>query len=121
MIGHFNRTEARRRIHRRIRRRVRGSAERPRLCVHFSGRHVCAQLIDDDAGVTLAAASTLEPGGERGRAHANCAAAERIGRLIGERAREKNIAQAVFDRGGFRYHGRVKALADAARGAGLQF
>lgn len=122
MLGHFNRTGSRRRIHRRIRRRVRGSAQRPRLSVHFSGRHVYAQLIDDDAGVTLVSACTREGGTNKSQqAHSNCATAERIGRLIGERGKEKKIARVVFDRGGFRYHGKVKALADAARQAGLEF
>jgi large subunit ribosomal protein L18 len=108
--------------HRRIRRRVTGTAERPRMAVHFSGQHIYVQVIDDSAGKTVAAASTVESGvkGSR-RTNANVAAAEKIGALIAQRSLEKNIKAVVFDRGGFSYHGKVKALADAARAAGLEF
>lgn len=116
------RKAARQRVHRRIRKKVAGTAQRPRLAVHFSGRHIYAQLIDDDAGRTVAAASTAERSllGEA-TARANQAAAERIGRAIAERSLAKNLDRIVFDRGGFLYHGKVKALADAARAGGLKF
>jgi len=99
-----------------------GTAQRPRLAVHFSGKHVYAQVIDDDAGRTLAAASTKERSllGEK-KAGANQAAAELIGKAIAERLLAKELDQVVFDRGGFLYHGKVKALADAARAGGLKF
>jgi len=108
--------------HRRIRRRVTGTAERPRMAVHFSGQHIYVQVIDDSAGKTVAAASTVESGvkGSR-RTNANVAVAEKIGALIAQRSLDKNIKAVVFDRGGFSYHGKVKALADAVRAAGLEF
>jgi large subunit ribosomal protein L18 len=108
--------------HRRIRKRLSGTSERPRLTVHFSGQHIYAQIVDDAAGKTLAAASTVEEGirGER-RGYANVAMAEKIGSLVAERSLKKNVKAVVFDRGGFTYHGKVKALADAARSAGLEF
>jgi large subunit ribosomal protein L18 len=108
--------------HKRIRKRVLGTSERPRLAVHFSGQHIYAQVIDDAAGKTIAAASTIEPAvkGSR-RTNANVETAEKIGALVAERSLEKNIKAVVFDRGGFSYHGKVKALADAARAAGLEF
>ncbi|HEY8393780.1 MAG TPA: 50S ribosomal protein L18 [Thermaerobacter sp.] len=117
------REEARERRHRRVRKKVHGTAERPRLNVFRSLKHIYAQVIDDDAGVTLVSASTVEPelreavGGYGG----NVQAARVVGRAIAERALAKGIARVVFDRGGYRYHGRVKALADAAREAGLKF
>jgi large subunit ribosomal protein L18 len=113
-----NRKEIRRRIHTRIRRKVRGTAERPRLAVHFSNLHVYAQLINDDAGKTILSASTNDKGADAG---ANIASAIRIGTAIGEKAKGQGIEAVVFDRGGFIYHGKVKALADAAREAGLKF
>ncbi len=97
-----------------------GTAERPRLAVHFSGKHVYAQVIDDDAGKTLAAAGTTEEA-FKGRAGANLASAEKIGKAVAERLLAKNVDKVIFDRGGFLYHGKVKALADAARGSGLKF
>jgi large subunit ribosomal protein L18 len=108
--------------HQRIRKRLLGTSERPRLSVHFSGQHIYAQIIDDVAGKTVAAASTVEDGvrAER-RGYANVAMAEKIGSLVAERTLQKNIKTVVFDRGGFTYHGKVKALADAARTAGLEF
>jgi large subunit ribosomal protein L18 len=120
------RKAARQRIHRRIRKRVAGTAQRPRLAVHFSGKHIYAQVIDDDAGRTIAAASTAESQMRSGsigkaKAHANQAAAELIGKAIAERSLAKNLDRVVFDRGGFLYHGKVKALADAARAGGLKF
>ncbi len=108
------------RRHRRVRKKVRGTLARPRLSVFRSSRHISAQLIDDANGVTLASASTLEadlrsaPGG-------NVAAARSVGALIAQRASDAGISAVVFDRGGYRYHGRVAALADAAREAGLEF
>ena len=108
--------------HTRIRRRVTGTPERPRLAVHFSGQHIYAQVIDDFSGRTVAAASTVESGvkGKR-RTNANVETAIKVGTLLAERSLQKNIKAVVFDRGGFSYHGKVKALADAARAAGLQF
>jgi len=117
-----SRKEIRHRIHTRIRKRVSGTAERPRLAVHFSGRHVYAQVIDDDAGRTLAAAGTTEEAlASKGKASANSASAQKVGKAVAERLLAKNVAKVIFDRGGFQYHGKVKALADAAREGGLQF
>ncbi len=108
------------RIHRRVRKKVAGTAGRPRLCVHFSNQNVYAQVIDDEAGRTLAAASTLDKGFD-GAKSAGVASAEKVGALVGERAATAKVGEVVFDRGGFKYHGKVKALADAARKAGLKF
>jgi large subunit ribosomal protein L18 len=113
-----NRKEIRRRIHTRIRRKVSGTALRPRLAVHFSNQHVYAQVIDDEKGSTIVSASTNDKGAESG---GNISAAVRIGAAIGEKAKAKGIEAVVFDRGGFIYHGKVKALADAAREKGLKF
>jgi large subunit ribosomal protein L18 len=108
--------------HARIRKRISGTTERPRLAVHFSGKNIYAQVIDDTAGKTLVAASTLEKDLKEAKDRgANVATAEKVGRIIAERALGKNVARVVFDRGGFTYHGKVKALADAARAAGLEF
>jgi large subunit ribosomal protein L18 len=104
--------------HKRIRKKVAGTAERPRLAVNFSGRHIRAQVIDDAKGVTLAAASTQEKATKAG---ANVANAQTVGKLVADRAKKKSISKVVFDRGGFQYMGKVKALADAAREAGLEF
>ena len=112
--------EARRRRHGRVRKKVRGTADRPRLAVHRSNKHITAQVIDDVGGRTLAAASTVE-GDLRGGPTGNKQAAATIGRLVPERARAGGVTRVVFDRGGFLYHGRVAALADAAREAGLEF
>ena len=113
-----------RRLRRRnhVRRRVVGTAERPRLSVFRSSKHIYAQLIDDLSGVTLAAASSLAPD-VRGslKYGGNIKAAQVVGKKLAEAAKEKGIAKAAFDRGHYRYHGRVKALADAAREGGLQF
>lgn len=107
-------------VHRRIRRKLRGTAERPRLCVYRSLKHIYVQLVDDERGHTVAAASTLDH--SLGAASAgDTAAAREVGKLIAARALDQGIKQVVFDRGGYRYHGRVKALADAARESGLQF
>ena len=111
-------TEARRkRRHRRVRGRVHGSAARPRLCVFRSSKGIYAQVIDDDAGVTLASASTLALDGSSGTKSERAA---EVGKLVAQRAREAGIAKVVFDRGGYLYHGRVKALADGAREGGLE-
>ncbi len=120
---------ARQRRHRRVRKKIRGTAARPRLCVFRSLSHIYAQVIDDDAGRTLMAASDLEealasqanglPAGRQGKT--KTAVAGLVGELVGRRAREKGIEQVVFDRGGYKFHGRVKALAQAAREAGLRF
>jgi len=104
---------------RRIRKKVSGTAERPRLAVHFSNKNVYAQLIDDEGGRTLAAASTREAGVDK--SGANCESATQVGELLAKRAKDAGIERVVFDRGGFQYHGKVKALADAAREAGLHF
>jgi len=117
----INRKVIRGRIHKRIRRKVSGTAERHRLCVYFSGKHVYAQVVDDEAGKTLVSAGTIEKEvSGKGKSAANRATAEKIGKLIAERLLAKNIDKAVFDRGGFLYHGKVKALADAAREGGLK-
>ena len=110
------------RIHKRIRKKLGGTPERPRLSVFFSGRHVYAQIIEDIAGKTLAAVNTTEAKFREDKAsRANKETAEKVGSLIAERAKEKNVSRVVFDRGGAQYHGKVKALADAARAAGLDF
>ena len=119
MIHKIRKNEIRERIHKRIRRKLAGTAERPRLAVFRSVAHIYAQLIDDAAGVTLVAASSVDKGGKTNGG--NVAAAKAIGKLVAERAKEKGITKVVFDRGGYLYHGRVKALADAAREAGLEF
>jgi large subunit ribosomal protein L18 len=113
-----SRAEIRRGVHSRIRRKVRGSAERPRLAVFRSLNHIYAQVIDDDSGKTLATASTTEKdfGGKTG---GNIEAAETVGRTVAERAQKAGVTSVVFDRGGYVYHGRVKALLDATRAAGL--
>jgi large subunit ribosomal protein L18 len=119
VIRQISKKEIRTRIHHRIRLKVRGTPQRPRLAVFRSGAHIYAQVIDDTKGVTLVAASTTEKAS--GLSGSNVAAAKAIGKLIAERAKAKDIGRVVFDRGGYIYHGRVKALADAAREAGLEF
>jgi len=109
----------RERRHRRVRKHVIGTPERPRLTVFRSNKHIAAQIIDDTAGQTLVSASTLESG-QRAGATGNIAAAAEIGKLIATRARSEGVTKVVFDRGGSRYHGRVAALAEAAREAGLE-
>jgi len=110
------------RLHRRIRKKIAGTAERPRLAVHFSGKHIYAQVIDDDASKTIVAAATTQKDLlGKNKPAANRATAEIVGKAIAERARAKKIDKVVFDRGGFQYQGKVKALADAAREGGLQF
>jgi large subunit ribosomal protein L18 len=113
-----SRADIRRGVHSRIRKKVRGSAERPRLAVFRSLNHIYAQVIDDDSGKTLATASTAEKD-LKGGTGGNVEAATRVGKAIAERALEAGVLNVVFDRGGYVYHGRVKALLDATRAAGL--
>lgn len=120
MKTQVDRDAVRRRIHIRIRKRVQGTAERPRLAVFRSLNHIYAQVIDDRTGRTLAAASTAEKSVEV-KSGGNVEAAKVVGKLVAERAKQAGINAVVFDRGGFLYHGRVKALADAAREGGLEF
>ncbi len=118
----LSRKESTRRRHTRVRRRVEGTSERPRLAVFRSNQHIYAQLIDDIQQHTLAAASTLEPElRSKLTSGATCEASVEVGKLVAQRAIAQGIQQVVFDRGGNLYHGRVKALADAAREAGLDF
>jgi|SRR5216684_989931 len=121
MIPNRSKDKIRQRIHSRLRQRLQGSPERPRLNVYRSTSHIYVQVIDDTKGVTLASASTARGKGEAKRNGGNLASAKEIGKLIAERAKEKGIKKVVFDRGGYLYHGRIKALADAAREAGLEF
>jgi len=114
----INRKEIRRRIHTRIRKKISGTDVRPRLAIHFSNKNVYAQVIDDAKGLTLACASTHDETVGRG---ATVASAVKTGKLIAERAKAAGVSNVVFDRGGHIYHGKVKALAEAAREAGLQF
>ena len=116
------RVEGRANRHRRIRRGVRGSVGRPRLVVFRSSKHIYAQVVDDDRGVTVASAGSLSPElKDTLRSGGNVAAAKAVGELIARKAKAGGIAAVVFDRGGYKYHGRVKALADAARAAGHVF
>jgi len=118
------RTEARDKVRRRIRQTVRGISERPRLAVFKSARHIYAQVIDDGSGSTLAHASSLDPDLRKAAAKKSGVskdAAGKVGVLVAERAKKAGVTKVVFDRGGYRYHGRVKALADAARQGGLEF
>ena len=117
-MGQKSRADIRRAIHSRIRKKVRGSAERPRLAVFRSVNHIYAQLIDDDNGRTLATASTAEKA-LAGKTGGNIEAAQRVGEAIADRAIKAGISTVVYDRGGYLYHGRVKALMDATREAGL--
>ena len=114
------RRQGRIRRHRRVRKKVHGTAARPRLAVHRSNKHVTVQVIDDDARRTLAAASTNEVD-LRSSSGATVAAATRVGEIVAERAKDAGVTTVVFDRGGFAYHGRIAAIADAARKAGLEF
>jgi large subunit ribosomal protein L18 len=113
-----NRAEVRRAVHGRIRRKVRGTTERPRLAIYRSLNHIYAQVIDDERGQTIVSASTTEKD-LRGGTGGNVDAARRVGRAIAERALATGVNSVVFDRGGYVYHGRIKALTDAAREAGL--
>ena len=112
----------RRRVHDRVRTRVTGTPERPRLNVYRSSAHIYAQVIDDRSGVTIASASSVDKETKKGlKGGGNIASAKAIGKIIADRAKAAGVSKVVFDRGGYKYHGRVKALADAAREAGLQF
>jgi large subunit ribosomal protein L18 len=117
-MANTSRAVVREAIHRRIRRKVRGSGERPRLAVYRSLNHIYAQIVDDQHGQTIVSASSIEKD-LRGATGGNIEAARRIGKAIAARALEKGISSVVFDRGGYLYHGRIKALTDAAREAGL--
>jgi large subunit ribosomal protein L18 len=117
-MAHTSRAEVRNAIHHRIRRKVKGDTERPRLAIYRSLNHIYAQVIDDRVGQTIVSASTTEKD-LRGNTGGNLDAARRVGQVIAERAIAKGIEQVVFDRGGYLYHGRIKALTDAARAAGL--
>ena len=119
MIRKIEKKEIRNRIHRRIRRKLSGTAERPRLAVFRSVAHIYAQVIDDAQGQTLVSASSVDKDGKA--KGGNVAAAKAIGKLVAERAKEKGVTRVVFDRGGYPYHGRIRAVADAARKAGLEF
>ncbi|MDN5293875.1 MAG: large subunit ribosomal protein [Eubacteriales bacterium] len=122
MIKKESRKEIRARRHRRVRKKIFGTPERPRLTVYKSLKHIYAQIIDDTKGHTLVAASTLEPELRNSlKSHKDMEAARRVGELIAKKALAKGIDKVVFDRSGYIYHGRVKALADAAREAGLKF
>lgn len=122
MVKKVSRAKVRQKKHRRIRHRLSGTAQIPRLAVFRSDSHVYAQIIDDTIGHTLVSASTLQADVKAELEHTNdIKAAEKVGEVIGKRAIEKGIKKVVFDRGGFLYHGKVKALADAAREAGLEF
>jgi large subunit ribosomal protein L18 len=127
MIPQISKDTTRQRVHSRIRKKLQGSEQRPRLNVYRSLNHIYAQLIDDEKGVTIAAASTTigskeaKGKGSKKKTGGNLASAKEIGKQIAQRAQEKGVKQVVFDRGGYLYHGRIKALADAAREAGLEF
>ena len=121
MLTQLSKNATRRHVHERIRKKVQGTAERPRLNVYRSVNHIYVQLIDDLAGKTLIAASSAVGKKGQRKAGGNLAAAKEIGKSIAEKAKAKGISKVVFDRGGYLYHGRVKALADAAREGGLQF
>lgn len=122
MLSKPKRKAISRKRHQRIRGRVQGTTERPRLAVHRSGKHIYAQVIDDTQSKTVAAASTIDKDLRGGiKSGANQDAAKQVGKAVAERAKKAGVNQVVFDRGGFLYHGRIAALADAAREGGLKF
>ncbi len=122
MISPLNRARERDRIHTRIRRKIAGNTQRPRLCVFRSLNHIYAQIVDDSQGKTLVSASTVEKAvSAEAKGRGNVTAAKLVGKAIAEKAKSKGIELVVFDRGGYLYHGRVKALAEAAREHGLKF
>jgi len=126
MIPQIAKNDVRQRVHKRIRRKLYGTPERPRLSVYRSLNHIYAQLIDDMTGKTVVSANSREGAGKpeagtKRKTGGNLAAAKSVGKLLAQRAKDKGLSKVVFDRGGYLYHGRVKALADAAREAGLQF
>ena len=120
-MSKLSKKEARVRRHRRIRRKISGTAETPRMCVCRTAKHLYVQLIDDEAQRTMCSASTIEPVFRDSDLRLNSEGAATLGKTLAERALAADIKKVVFDRGGFNYHGRIKALADAAREAGLQF
>ena len=120
-MARFNRAADIVKRHVRLRKKVSGTSDRPRLCIAKTLRHLYAQVIDDEARVTLLQASTLEPGLRDDLHGANIATAEKLGAILAERAKEKGVTSVVFDRGGHVYHGVIKAFADACRKGGLQF
>jgi len=115
------RHESRLRRHRRVRKKVRGTAERPRLAVHRSNKHITVQVIDDEAGRTIASASTTEAEVRGSGSGSTVAAATKVGQVAAQRAKAAGVSKVVYDRGGYAYHGRVAAAAEAAREAGLEF
>ena len=121
-VRRLSREAHRQRIHLRMRKTLAGTPERPRLCVHRSSRHIRAQVVDDQTGHTIASASSLD-GDVKSviKGGGNIAASKVVGKIVAERVRAKGIEKVVFDRGGYQYHGRVQALAEAAREAGLKF
>ena len=126
MIPQIAKNDVRQRVHQRIRRKLNGTPDRPRLSVYRSLNHIYAQLIDDMGGQTVVSANSREGAGKveagaKKKTGGNLAAAKSVGKLLAQRAKDKGLSKVVFDRGGYLYHGRVKALADAAREAGLQF
>jgi len=124
MIGKVSKDKTRQKVHSRIRKTLAGTTERPRLNVYRSVNHIYAQVIDDAKGVTIVSATSVKgkaTKGEKRPTGGNVASAKDVGKLIAQRAQEKGIKKVVFDRGGYLYHGRIKALADAAREAGLEF
>ncbi len=125
MIGKTSKDQTRQKVHTRIRKKILGTAARPRLNVYRSVNHIYAQVIDDTKGATIVAAASIEKGkgvkGEKRPTGGNLSSAKEVGKLIAERAKQKGIDRVVFDRGGYLYHGRIKALADAARAGGLKF
>jgi large subunit ribosomal protein L18 len=121
-VRRLSRQAKRQRVHSRVRLTVSGTSERPRLCVYRSLDHIYAQVIDDRAGKTLVSASSADKDTKKSlKGGGNVAAAKVVGKQIADRAKAAGVSKVVFDRGGYKYHGRVKALADAAREAGLQF
>ena len=121
-VSRLSKDQHRQRVHQRVRTRVAGTPDRPRLSVYRSLEHIYAQVIDDHSGKTLASASSNDGDTKKNlKGGGNVAAAKVIGKVIAERAKAAGVSKVVFDRGGYKYHGRVKALADAAREAGLQF
>jgi len=121
-VRKLSKDQQRRRVHARVRTRVTGTPERPRLNVYRSVAHIYAQVIDDRSGKTLVSASSVDKDTKKGlKGGGNIASAKAVGKIIADRATAAGVTQVVFDRGGYKYHGRVKALADAAREAGLKF
>ena len=123
MLSKTSKDQTRQKVHTRIRKKLMGTTERPRLNVYRSVNHIYAQVIDDEKGVTLVSAASTKKvtKGEKRPIGGNVSSAKEVGKMIAERAKDKGIKKVVFDRGGYLYHGRIKALADAAREAGLEF